>query len=252
MNYYKLINNSDFIGIATSYDFRRYQKKHNIILTADERSGQYIQIGDLLYHDVWLCPISTDTIPYTDAQIISIDKEEYDLLQKSVKAGEEVILPPTLDEDVEEDMAEEVDPTKEATLDFVKEQKIKEMTSMSNKAIIDGFEMELDDGSIRRFTLTKENRLSIYSLQSILLSGQTSIPYMDNDSCILLSTTEIQNLLTKANNHTIYNKLYLNSLKSYIKSLNDISVISEIYYGIDIPEEYQIDILKQLALAKRS
>ena len=75
---------------------------------------------------------------------------------------------------------------------------------------------------------------------------------MDNDSCILLSTTEIQNLLTKANNHTIYNKLYLNSLKSYIKSLNDIDVISEIYYGIDIPEEYQTDILKQLALAKRS
>ena len=124
------------------------------------------------------------------------------------------------------------------------------MTSMSNKAIIDGFDMELDDGSIHRFTLTKENRLSIYSLQSILLSGQASIPYMDNDSCILLSTTEIQNLLTKANNHTIYNKLYLNSLKSYIKSLNDINAISKIEYGIEIPEEYQTDVLRQLIASK--
>ena len=93
LNYYKLINNSDFIGIATSHDFRRYQKKHGIILACDENLAQYIQIGECLYRDNWLCPVTTDKIQYTEAQIIAIEKEEYDLLLEATQKGEEIPSP---------------------------------------------------------------------------------------------------------------------------------------------------------------
>ena len=246
MKYFKIIFNDEFIGVGTSLNFRKIQKKHGILLACDESEAQYIECNSMLYRAEWMVTDPNQVIGNQFAQVIEINKDEYDALYNAVESGEEIEI--EISQDEEETI--EPDPVEEITIEYVKDQKIKEMTSMSNKAIIDGFDMELDDGSIHRFTLTKENRLSIYSLQSILLSGQASIPYMDNDSCILLSTTEIQNLLTKANNHTIYNKLYLNSLKSYIKSLNDINAISKIEYGIEIPEEYQTDVLRQLIASK--
>ena len=41
--YYKVLSNdSDYIGVASSYDLRKYQKKHNIIIVADEESANFI------------------------------------------------------------------------------------------------------------------------------------------------------------------------------------------------------------------
>ena len=251
MNYYKIIKNSDFIGIATSYDFRRYQKKHNILLACDENLAQYIQIGECLYRDNWLCPVTTDKIPYIEAKIISIEKEEYDLLQKSVKAGEEVILPPTLDEDVEEDMAEEVDPVKEVTLDFIKEQKIKEMSKACNQIIEKGVDVTLSDDQSHHFSLTTQDQLNLISLQTMIISGQTSIPYhADNEPCRFFSSDELKIVLTAAMNYITYHESYFNSLKTYINSFEDIESISKIEYGTEIPEEYQTDVLRQLIASK--
>lgn len=42
-----------------------------------------------------------------------------------------------------------------------------------------------------------------------------------------------------------YNTTYCNSLNMWIKAETDSSVIENISYGIDIPETYQSDVLKQ-------
>jgi hypothetical protein len=36
MKYYKILVNSNYIGVGTSLDFRRYQKKHDIIIVSDD------------------------------------------------------------------------------------------------------------------------------------------------------------------------------------------------------------------------
>lgn len=90
MKYYKIIDKSTFKGIGSSSNFRRVQKKHGILLSCNEDDAEYIHIGEKLYHDTWLLPVQTDRIAYEDAQIIAIEKEEYELLQTAAKAGEEI------------------------------------------------------------------------------------------------------------------------------------------------------------------
>lgn len=38
MNYYKILINSNYIGVATTNDFRRYQTKHSIIIVSDKNN----------------------------------------------------------------------------------------------------------------------------------------------------------------------------------------------------------------------
>lgn len=47
-----------------------------------------------------------------------------------------------------------------------------------------------------------------------------------------------------------YNTTYCNSLNMWIKAETDSTVIESIYYGIDIPETYQSDVLKKYLSSK--
>lgn len=77
MRYYKLVCDGVLAGAATSKDFREFQTKHQIMLLSDEERGQYVQCGENLYRAPWQAPVVTDTVPYTEADIIAIDETEY-------------------------------------------------------------------------------------------------------------------------------------------------------------------------------
>ena len=48
VKYYKIMTDSEFIGIGTTLSLRRFQKKHQILLTCDESQAQYIQYKEKL------------------------------------------------------------------------------------------------------------------------------------------------------------------------------------------------------------
>ena len=80
-----------------------------------------------------------------------------------------------------------------------------------------------------------------------MAQSQSMIPYhADGEEVIFYTAEEIQDIIDSANAYKIYNTTYFNALKSYINSLNTIEEIAAIDYGIDIPEEYQTDVLKAL------
>lgn len=252
MNYYKILEGKNFIGVGTSSDMRKYQKKHNIILISDENSAEYIQIGDSLYHDNWLCPVITDKIPYAEAQIIAIEKEEYDLLFEATQKGEEIPSPSEGKTEIMDEASEvETDSVGEITVEYVKSRKVAEMSRECNKTIEKGVDVTLSDGQPHHFSLTTQDQLNLISLQTMIISGQTSIPYhADNEPCRFFSSNELQIVLTGAMNYITYHESYFNSLKVYINSFEDIESISKIEYGIEIPEEYQTDVLRQLIASK--
>ena len=90
MQYYKLINDSTFIGVGSSADMRRYQRKHRILLGCDEQSAQYIQIDNTLYRADWMIPADKTTISFKQAKIIEIDENEYNTLKKASESGENI------------------------------------------------------------------------------------------------------------------------------------------------------------------
>ena len=68
--------------------------------------------------------------------------------------------------------------------------------------------------------------------------------------CKYYSVEDIQKLITAAMTFVSYNTTYCNSLNMWIKAETDSTVIESIYYGIDIPETYQSDVLKKYLSSK--
>lgn len=247
MNYYKLISGTNIVGIATSLDFRRFQKKHRIILICDEQSAEYVQYKDILYHDKWMLPIATDLYKYESAEVIQIDEQEYNTLKAALETEDEIVVEP---ETPVEEEPEYVDPNEVITVDYVKSVKIAEMSNTCNKVITNGFDVILSDGNSYHFSLTTQDQLNLITLSSMIASGETQIPYhADGELCRFYSAEDINTIITTATQFKTYQVSYFNALKAYIESMTDIETIGAVVYGIEIPAEHQSDVLKVLLAA---
>ena len=247
MNYYKLISGTNIVGIGLSLDLRRFQKKHRIILLCNEESAQYIQYKDVLYHDNWMSPITTDTVAYETAEVIKIDEQEYNTLKAALETEDEIVIEP---ETPVEEEPEYVDPNEVITVDYVKGVKIAEMSNTCNKVITNGFDVVLSDGNSYHFSLTTQDQLNLITLSSMIASGETQIPYhADGELCRFYSAEDINIIITTATQFKTYQVSYFNALKAYIESMTDIETIGAVVYGIEIPAEHQSDVLKVLLAA---
>lgn len=223
---------------------RRFQKKHNIILICDESEAQYVQLNGDYYRDDWMLP-SDENLQARNIQIIQIDKEEYDILYEAIENGEEIETEPEYEEPEQPQEEVDTDNVYEATLEYIMQSKIKEMSNTCNHLITNGFDIELSDGETHHFSLTIQDQLNLITLSSLVSAGETEIPYhADGELCKFYSPVDIISIVAKATEFKTYQVTYYNSLKAYIESLDNIEDISRIEYGVEIPTEYQSEILK--------
>lgn len=250
MTYYKVIQNNKFIGIGTSCELRKYQTKHNILLVANDDTAQYIDVRGVLYRDSWFKPINSDDITvYENANINVISEEEYHQLLEAIDKGEEIELAQEQDiiTDNLEQSEQQISIEETITIDFLKEQKIKEMSYVCNQIITDGFDIVLNDGKQHHFSLGVQDQLNFITLANMIQNGKQIIPYhADGELCKYYSAEDISNVIQFATEFKTYHTTYYNSLKAYIQSIQDRESIRTITYGIDIPVEYQSDILKAI------
>lgn len=224
---------------------RRFQKKHNIILVCDESEAQYIQLGEIFYRDNWMLPVDNNDVQFQNIQIVQIDKDEYDMLYDAIESGDEVEIEPEYEEPEQPQEELDTDNVYEATLEYIMQSKIQEMSNTCNRLITNGFDIELSDGETHHFSLTIQDQLNLITLSSLVSSGETEIPYhADGELCKYCSNIDIMSIVAKATEFKTYQVTYYNSLKAYIESLDSIEDISRIEYGVEIPTEYQSEILK--------
>ena len=245
MKYYKIINDTTFIGACSSSDFRKFQLKHKILLACDVDYAQYIQFKDKMYRDSWFCPVVTDTVEYGNAKVIEIDEEEYNALIKAIEDNEEIIVQPDIP-DIDENESD-IDKDEEVTVDYVKEVKIKEMSQKCNQIITNGVDVTLSDNKSHHFSLTVYDQIMISKLADKAKNGENTLPWHeDNGECKFYSSEDILILSNNMELLITYQQTYFNSLKQYIKSLSDIKEIGRIKYGCEIPEDYRSDVLNAL------
>lgn len=251
MTYYKIIKDNEFIGVGTVYELRQYQKKHGMLIVSDENSAQYIQVGDKLYRDNWFRALSSSTIAYETAEVTVIDEDEYRQLFEAIENGGEISV---LLEDNTDYSQEEIIATNDAdvTVEYLKLQKIKEMSHACNQAIANGFDVELEDEKMHHFSLTVQDQINLITLSSLAESGVDNIPYhADGELCEFFSPNDIKTIINEATELKTYHTTYYNSLKLYIDSLDDREDIANIAYGMDIPDEYKSDVLIALLSSKQ-
>ena len=203
MKFFKIIKDKEFIGVGTTRDMRRFQKKHNVLLVCDENEAQYIQCGEILYHAPWMEAVDGETVI---ADVIRIEEDEYNCLVSAIESNEEIKF---VDESVVE-FEPVVDDVEELTIDYVRSAKLAELKCKCNKAITEGFDMELSDGETRHFTLSLDDQINLLTQA-----------YFSED---------MQQVIVVMNNFKVKHMNYLKELEDYVNSLTNIEEIAKVAY----------------------
>lgn len=133
------------------------------------------------------------------------------------------------------------------SIDEQKATLINQMSNKCNQIITYGFDLMLDDGKTYHFSLQIEDQLKIQALALKVQSGETVLPYhADGEPCRFFSAAEVSNLNSQMENIITYQTTYFNSLRDYINSMTTIEELDTVTYGMEIPVEYQSEVLKAL------
>ena len=243
--YYKIIKDSKIIDITTANDFYKFQTKHKILLVSLASQAHYAKgINDQLYWAEWMnVPPTSSEYKYETVEIINIPQEEFNLLKNSFEQNKDLIIPENLPEEPEEEENEEID----STFEFVQTNKIMQMDKECAKAIINGFSLTLSDGIEYHFSLELTDQINIMKLYNKAQENEQFLPYhADGEICKNFKQIDVFALYKAMEKHIDYHTIYYNSLKNYILSLKTVKEISEINYGIDIPEEFQSSVFNYL------
>ena len=140
-------------------------------------------------------------------------------------------------------------PDPDGSVELVRENTVARMSAACNAAITAGVDVVMD-GVTSHFSLTLEDQLNLVSLQGLLAAGAQAVPYhADGQDCRFFTADEFNQIAAAATAWKIYQESYFNSLRAYILSMTAVGDLAAVTYGMEIPEEYQTDVLKHLLAA---
>jgi hypothetical protein len=256
MKYYKIINDTSLVGLATENDFIKFQPKTKILAFCNFKKGHYIRgFDETFYRDIWMISPITDEVPYQEATITEIPEEEYFLLLDAVRTENEIVDFGVTDsvymnhfyDNGVTSSEPEIELVPEPTVEYVRSVKLLEMKNASQQAITDGFDITLFDGKTHHFSLKGADQFNILRLKMRVLDGEGNLSYhADGELYKYYSEVDILSIAAEMDKTIDYHNVYYNSLENYINNIEDIEEISAITYGMEIPEEYQSEVLKTL------
>lgn len=137
-------------------------------------------------------------------------------------------------------------PDPDGSVELVRENTVARMSAACNAAITAGVDVVMD-GVTSHFSLTLEDQLNLVSLLGLLAAGAEAVPYhADGQDCRYFTAEEFGQIAAAATAWKIYQESYFNSLRAYILSMTAVGDLAAVTYGMEIPEEYQTDVLKHL------
>ena len=131
------------------------------------------------------------------------------------------------------------------TLAELQAAKKQEISWACEQTIYSGVSVTLADGSTEHFALTEHDQLNLFGKQVQLAAGADQLEYhSDGQPCRYYSAADMKNIVEKAMWHVSYHTTYCNAINMWIAGCESAEEVQTIYYGADVPEEYQSDVLK--------
>lgn len=119
-----------------------------------------------------------------------------------------------------------------------------EVSAACEQIIYAGITVHLPGGS-EHFSLTEKDQINLFGKQAQLAAGADKLEYhQDGHPCRYYSAAEMQQIITAAMEHVSYHTTYCNSLNMWIAGTETAEQLETIFYGADVPEEYQSEVLK--------
>lgn len=135
------------------------------------------------------------------------------------------------------------------TLEEYKAAKKQEISQACEQIIYAGISVTLVDGTVEHFALTEHDQLNLFGKQAQLTAGAEQLEYhSDGRPCRYYSATDMQTIIAAAMQHVSYHTTYCNALNMWVAGAESTDELRQIYYGADVPEEYQSEVLKAYLL----
>ena len=123
--------------------------------------------------------------------------------------------------------------------------KKQEISRACEQTIYSGVSVTLADGSSEHFALTEHDQLNLFGKQVQLASGAEQLEYhSDGQPCRYYNAADMTTIITKAMWHVSYHTTYCNALNMWISGVQTAEELQQIFYGADVPEKYQSEVLK--------
>lgn len=237
--YYKAVKDGKIID---AYDFLshvRYDTAAGMMLRCsgeDVPNGIIQRNGMCIYHVNGWEPFPEEAGSYETVALQEIpDADTYLAIIEALKAEEEIPDVPEPDPE----------PGPDEDINFIKSSKVKTMSAKCEQTIVEGVTVTLTDGKDYHFALNLSDQMMIDSLAARANNGEDALPYhADGEPDRFFSAADILEVKKKMDDHVLYHRTYFNSLKVYIGAIEDALTVAGIQYGVEIPEEYQSDVLK--------
>ena len=138
---------------------------------------------------------------------------------------------------------------KPETLKEFKTAKKQEISQACEQIIYAGVSVTLVDGAVEHFALTKHDQLNLFGKQVQLAAGAEQLEYhSDGQPCRYYSAADMQTIITQAIWHVSYHTTYCNALNMWVAGAETADELQQIFYGADVPEAYQNEVLKAYLL----
>lgn len=228
------------------------------ILFLNRKKAVKAEVRKLSSHTIQIItevPINTSGFRLvTDEESIYGVYEDYTTLYREIEGGFILSNDGSFYQEPEPQPDPEVKPY-EPTLEELREIKVTEMNAAQQKAIREGINITLTDGTVEHFTLTEHDQTSLVGLQSQVLAGEENIPWHTSDEsehCKFYSNADMQVITGMAMSYVTWHVTYFRDLRIYVRSLQSKEEIESVTYGMEIPEEYQSEPLKAMIAAQQS
>lgn len=130
------------------------------------------------------------------------------------------------------------------TLEEVKAQKKAEISAACESTIHSGIDVKIGE-ELEHFSLETNDQINLFGKQYQLANGVEWMEYhQDGHPCKYYSAADMMKIITAAMEWVSYHTTYCNALNMWIAGAASKDEVNTIYYGADIPEEYQSEVLK--------
>jgi len=196
----------------------KYEPQYELLFNKDGSNARDEKNGELLYKlddEGNKIPSGYSCYPYIDYQTLMLIQKQYEESRKQTQAFDSQIshLATISGIGVETNISGQ-------TLEELKEVKKAEINAACGQSVCNGVTVELSTGP-QHFSLSQSDQLNLFGLQA-----------------------QLAMLVENAMFHVSYHVTYGNSMKMWIESVKTAEELQEIFYGADIPEEYQSEVLK--------
>jgi hypothetical protein len=140
------------------------------------------------------------------------------------------------------------EPTAEELLAAAVASKKAEISAACEQTIYAGVNVKISTGW-EHFSLTEHDQINLFAKQAQLAAGVEQLEYhADGQPCRYYSADDMTAIITAAMFHVSYHTTYCNSIYMWLADCKSVEEVQAIYYGADVPEEHQSEVLKAYLL----